>query len=105
MTTYPRTETHGSMCGCRRCNYPEPVRPEPDLTKQLAASILVKRTERQVLPLLRAIRDSDLTYMDAILELRLRGFAREAGRIIAALESDTEIALHGTTESAGSQGC
>ena len=75
----------------------EPTQPEPNLAKQLAASILVKRVERQVLPLLRAIRDANPVEYPAaaISELRLVGFAREAGKLIDALEQDTHTALHG----------
>ena len=71
-------------CRCLECRDQQ----EPSMT----AAILQKRTEGFVLPLLKAIRDADLNVSEALRELSLRGFQREAGKIISALESDAEIA-------------
>ncbi len=82
-------------CQCLECG-PNPsaiIEPQPGQNLTPAASVMVRRVERQILPLLRSIRDADQTSSGSLLELRQLGFAREAGKLIACLERDTQIAL------------
>ncbi len=73
----------------------EPARDDRMEAKRLAASILVKRTDRFVLKFLRAIAAADPLVDAALLELRQRGYKHEAAKLVPLLERDVEVAMFG----------